>query len=93
MTWSNETQQTYPNRTALLAAASAEGSKLISGTIANVLTELGNLYTFDSTGGKWIVHQLNRYTTTDMPTETDFIIPVYTRLVNITTGAEFIQQP
>ena len=93
MAWSNEPQRTYANRTALLAAPAAETTKLTTGTIAVVLTELGNLYTYNATLSKWVVHQLNRYVTAEMPTDTDFIIPVYTRLINITTGAEFIQQP
>lgn len=94
MAWSVEIIVKYASRTALLNAGTATGdNKPTNGTLGIVETELGNLYTYNATIGKWVVHQLNRYTTTDMPTETDFIIPVYTRLINITTGAEFIQQP
>lgn len=92
MTWSAEIVVKYTNRTALLAAAVA-AEKPVNGTLGMTEDELCNFYIFNGTTNKWAVCSGNRYTTTSMPTETDFDIPVYTRLINITTGAEFIQQP
>lgn len=93
MAWSNEFQAVYANRAALLSASTNESGKIKSGTLGVVENELGNLYTYDAINSKWVVHSMNRYTTALMPTETDFIIPDYTRLIDITTGSEFIQQP
>lgn len=95
MAWSIELIVKFANRTDLLAAANPANAnnKPANGTLAIIETELGNQYTYNLSISKWRVHSGNMYVTSEMPTETDFEIPVYTKLTNTTTGAEFIQHP
>ena len=92
MAWSAELIVKYANRTELLAAAAA-ANKPSNSTLGVVDSELCTFYICNSSTNKWTVCSGNRYETVSMPTETDFDIPDYTRLINVTTGAEFIQQP
>lgn len=92
MAWSAEVVVRYSNRAGLLAAAEAV-NKPTHCTLAMVEDELGNFYIFNGGNYKWVVCSGNRYPTESMPTEVNFDIPDYTRLINVTTGAEFIQQP
>ena len=71
----------YANRDDLLSDIT-----ISDGIIASVITEPGNIYLRQS--GKWIPATGNRYTTENMPTSTDFTLPVGLELFNLTLGRE-----
>lgn len=90
MAWLDEGSvgQSFASRAALLTAAASATPQ----SIATVQTEQNNLYMRDFATAKWVICSGNRYTTAAWPSETDFIIPIYTKITNITTGIEYIQQ-
>jgi len=70
----------YADRTALLAAVGSAAYK-----IGVVVTEVSNTYLRNSTNTQWVVMSGNSYTTVNLPSTTDFVIPSGTPVFNATT--------
>lgn len=73
----------YTTRSELLTAA--QGGSIPVGAIGIVNDEPGNIYIMGSTN-MWIVRSGNGYPTANLPTTDDFIIPIYTQIIDRTTG-------
>jgi len=92
MPWNTEPIVTYPTPGAMLQATLNVGvDKLAHCTIGKIETEPYNTYTFDAVLGKWIVHSHNRYTTDAIESLIDFEVPIYTHIINITTGDVIVE--
>lgn len=92
MAWSAEQIVTYPTQEDMLAAALNTGlDRLVHCTIGKIGTEPYNTYTFNADTNKWIVHSLNRYSTDDLPTLAMFEVPIWTHIINFTTGEVIIE--
>jgi len=92
MAWNTESIVTYPTQEDMLQAALNVGiDKLSHCTIGKIETEPYNTYTFDASLGKWIVHSYNRYPDSEIPTLAMFEVPIYTHIINITTGEVIVE--
>jgi len=92
MAWNTEIIVVYPTQEDMLQAALNVGvDKIAHCTIGKIETEPGNTYTFNVATGKWIVGQFNRYPDSELPTLAMFEVPIYTHVVNITTGDVIIE--
>lgn len=76
----------YTNKTELLAAANSQANQL-----AVVVSEPGNQYLRNSDNTKWVVLSGNKYPTTDLPSDVDFIIPTGTVIFDTTTNKQLYE--
>lgn len=73
----------FTDKDALLIASS--GGDVAVGAIATVTGEPGNKYIMGN-NSKWIVCSGNGYPTINLPSNVDFEIPMYTQIIDRTTG-------
>lgn len=92
MAWNTEQIVTYLAQEDMLDAATNTGvDKIAHCTIGKIGTEPYNTYTFNAVTGKWIVGQFNRYPDSELPTLAMFEVPLYTHIINTTTGDVIIE--
>ena len=73
----------YENRAAMLAATNNQ-----DGIPCSVISEPSNIYIWNDTEGKWAVRSGNIYTTSNLPSSTDFYIANFTFVINSDTGEQ-----